>query len=207
MLEILFRPHLGPPPPNPSSPKPFFSPLYLHQFVDAKGSVQLGQLRLVFAAQEGHELLEQGFLVVAALRRGGRTQELVQLRGDAGAAGTRSQRGHVNVGQEVTGMSPAKPERRQAPRVRGSLRRVLPASHPARHHELLGSTKSSEEPSQDGVFGWVLECNFALFAPRELWAGQKKLVQAQKRRGWGGAGTAGSEAAEGEGNLSAGKKK
>lgn len=94
MLQILLHAHVKPqhlaPSLTSSKAHERFS-LYLDQFVDPKSSVQLGQLRLVFAAEEGDELLEQGFLVVPPLRRGGRTQELIQLRGDARAAERRSQ--------------------------------------------------------------------------------------------------------------------
>ena len=94
MLEILLHARVKPqhlaPYATTRKPQEWFS-LYLDQFVDPKSSIQLGQLRLVFAAEEGDELLQQGFLVVPTLRRGGRTQELVQLRGDALAAERRSQ--------------------------------------------------------------------------------------------------------------------
>lgn len=94
MLEILLHAHVKPQPLAPyvtSSKSQEWVSLYLDQFVNPKRSIQLGQLRLVFAAEEGDELLEQGFLVVPTLWRGGRTQELVQLRGDALAAERRSQ--------------------------------------------------------------------------------------------------------------------
>lgn len=94
MLEILLHAHVTPQHlalyVTSSKSHEWFS-LYLDQFVDPKSSIQLGQLRLVFAAEKGDELLEQGFLVVPTLRRGGRTQELIQLRGDALAAERRSQ--------------------------------------------------------------------------------------------------------------------
>lgn len=80
MLEILLHAHVKPQHLAPyvtSSKSHERFPLYLNQFVDPKSSIQLGQLRLVFAAEEGDELLEQRFLVVPTLRRGGRTQELV----------------------------------------------------------------------------------------------------------------------------------
>lgn len=94
MLEILLHAHVKPQhlaPYMTSSKSPEWFSLYLDQFVDPQSSIQLGQLRLIFAAEEGDELLEQGFLVIPTLRRGGRTQELVQLRGDALAAERRSQ--------------------------------------------------------------------------------------------------------------------
>lgn len=94
MLEILLHAHVKPQHlalyMTSSKSHEWFS-LYLDKFVDPKSSIQLGQLCLVFATEEGDELLEQGFLIVPTLRRGGRTQELVQLRGDALAAERRSQ--------------------------------------------------------------------------------------------------------------------
>lgn len=44
---------------------------YLHQFVNAQRLIQLRQLAVVGAAEEGDELLQQCLLVVPRLRRGG----------------------------------------------------------------------------------------------------------------------------------------
>lgn len=54
---------------------------HLHQLVDPQGFVQLGQLALVGAAEEGDELLQQSLLVVAALGRGRGPQHVVQRAG------------------------------------------------------------------------------------------------------------------------------
>lgn len=89
MLEILLHAHVKPQHLAPyvtSNQVNEWVSLYLDQFVDPQSSIQLGQLCLIFATEEGDELLQQGFLVVPPLWCGGRTQELVQLRGDALAA-------------------------------------------------------------------------------------------------------------------------
>lgn len=108
-------------------------PLYLDQLVDAESSVQLGQLGLVFAAEEGDELLQQSLLIVPPLRRGGGTQELVQLRGDALAA-ERATGGTVKVSQ-----SGEEVEREDARATR---------SHPLRHPNPAGRGPVPPEPAQ-----------------------------------------------------------
>lgn len=55
---------------------------YLHQLVDAQGSVQLSQLALVCATQEGHQLVQEGLLIVTTLWGGGGAQQLVQWARD-----------------------------------------------------------------------------------------------------------------------------
>lgn len=89
MLEILLHTHVKPQhlaPYMTSRRSHEWVSLYLDQFVDPQSSIQLSQLRLILAAEEGDELLEQGFFIVPPLWCGGRTQELIQLRGDALAA-------------------------------------------------------------------------------------------------------------------------
>lgn len=50
----------------------------LNNLVDAQSAVQLSELALVSPAQENDQLLQQGLLIVAALRSSGRTQHLIQ---------------------------------------------------------------------------------------------------------------------------------
>lgn len=77
--------------------QPSSSHTYLYEFVDTQSLVQLSQLALIGAAEEGDELLQQSFLVVLAFGGGRRAEHLVQRAGNALPAHTNTARRYYQL--------------------------------------------------------------------------------------------------------------